>query len=222
MTPDSEARSSWSASGGGTARRRDGIAEDDDTVPVAPADGEAFVITDAPEPRPRDPDTATLPGDPGRRTGGRAGGGASDDADGDGAGIWERLGDGRATAITAAAAGLVLLAVLLAMSLITDGVAFTSDRTEPAGGSTATAGGSTPPAGPPGGDHVPGAPAAPATPSAAPSDTASAAGPTRTPPGTGAPPGAGSTHDDEDDDHDDDDDDRDDDDHDHDDDLDDD
>ncbi|MGW1326040.1 hypothetical protein ACWD64_26280 [Streptomyces antibioticus] len=52
-------------------------------------------------------------------------------------GLWEQLGDRRATAVTAAAAGLLLLGVLLVMSMITDGITFSSDRTGPAGETSA-------------------------------------------------------------------------------------
>ncbi|MFS8198530.1 hypothetical protein ACLVWQ_07545 [Streptomyces sp. CWNU-52B] len=97
--------------------------------------GEAFVITGLPGPPPGD--TASLPtatGSGGNRTDAdRLDDGRPDD---DRTGLWNRLGDRKATAVTAAAAGLVLLGVLLVMSMITDGITFTSDRTEPAGGDT--------------------------------------------------------------------------------------
>ncbi|MFC8781632.1 hypothetical protein [Streptomyces nigra] len=51
-------------------------------------------------------------------------------------GLWERLGDRRATAVSAALAGGVLLSVLFVMSMITDGITFSSDETRPAGDGT--------------------------------------------------------------------------------------
>ncbi|MCF2534931.1 hypothetical protein K6168_04470 [Streptomyces sp. FB2] len=51
-------------------------------------------------------------------------------------GLWERLGDRRATAASAALAGGVLLGVLFVMSMITDGITFSSDETRPAGDGT--------------------------------------------------------------------------------------
>ncbi|MFC9317279.1 hypothetical protein ACFW20_34680 [Streptomyces nigra] len=51
-------------------------------------------------------------------------------------GLWERLGDRRATAVSAALAGGVLLGVLFVMSMITDGITFSSDETRPAGDGT--------------------------------------------------------------------------------------
>ena len=62
---------------------------------------------------------------------------ADDDLIGeDRVGLWERLGDRRATAVSAALAGGVLLGVLFVMSMITDGITFSSDETRPAGDGT--------------------------------------------------------------------------------------
>ncbi|MFE7034831.1 hypothetical protein ACFU9Y_31445 [Streptomyces sp. NPDC057621] len=47
--------------------------------------------------------------------------------------FWERLGDSRATAVAAAAAGFVLLGSLLITSMITDGISFNSDDGSSAG-----------------------------------------------------------------------------------------
>ncbi|MGW4073001.1 hypothetical protein ACWELB_05700 [Streptomyces asiaticus] len=48
--------------------------------------------------------------------------------------LWNRLGDRKATAITAAVAAVVLAGSLLAMSMVTDTVSFSTGGTQPAGG----------------------------------------------------------------------------------------
>lgn len=48
--------------------------------------------------------------------------------------LWNRLGDRKATALTAAVAAVVLAGSLLAMSMVTDTVSFSTGGTQPAGG----------------------------------------------------------------------------------------
>lgn len=148
----------------------------------------AFVITDLPEPPTSAPGSTRLPGDP------------DDDPDEVRAGLWDRLGDRWATAATAAAAGLVLLGVLVGMAMLTDGITVT-----PAGGEQTA--GEVAPASPPGRETPPADPTASETPP--PSDTPSASAPSsataeETSPGLPQ----GSPSDDDDDDPDDDDDDN--------------
>ncbi|MET9236802.1 hypothetical protein ABZW58_20775 [Streptomyces cellulosae] len=128
----------------------------------------------------------------------------------DGPGLWERLGDPRATAVTAAVAGAVLLGALLVMAMVTDSVTFTSDETRPAGGSSPVVAPSD--SGSPGG-------AVPADPSPTPERTTPEAPPATESSSAAAPPasarpGTSASEDDDDDDelHDPDDDDPDDDD----------
>ncbi|WP_157869354.1 hypothetical protein [Streptomyces hirsutus] len=105
-----------------------------------------------------------------------------------------------ATAVTAAAAGLVLLGVLFVMSMITDGITFTSDKTQPAGENTSIVN-------PPGQNTQPEGSATPAAPpiTAAPSPSDL---PTDPETGISVPPGDGKEDDhdeaeeDEEDDHD--------------------
>ncbi|GLW50128.1 hypothetical protein Stsp02_57890 [Streptomyces sp. NBRC 14336] len=165
-----------------------------DSDPNTPDNGSAardrtFVITDLPQPPASYPQSTRLPGDP------------DDDPDEARAGLWDRLGDRWATAATAAAAGLVLLGVLVGMALLTDGITVT-----PAGaGQTA---GEVTPATPPDRPAQPASPTAPETPpdtdtavpSASPSASASATA-VETAPGL---PQGGASHDDDDDDDDDD------------------
>jgi hypothetical protein len=174
-------------------------------VSDVPRSGEAFVITGLPEPpaaAPREAGSMPLPGSGG--PGEPGDGGPEEEVGGSGPGRpgwWERLGDRRATAVTAGVAGLVLLGVLLVMAMVTDGITFTSQDTRPSEGSTADAG--VPGGGSPG-EAVPLPPAPSEEHTAAPppaADTPSSSGL----PGTGK--GATAVEDDDEDDHDDDEDD---------------
>ncbi|MGV9646013.1 hypothetical protein [Streptomyces sp. NPDC003514] len=201
MSRDSDAGPSWFAhtdTTGPSGPRRDvhagrpGGRTDADGPLDATTRGDAFVITELPEPPSSAPETDRTVPDP--------------DADRtrvDRAGLWERLGDRKATAVTAAVAGGVLLGVLLVMSMVTDGITFTSDATQPAGDGTSII---TP-------TELPGgaAPAAPSPPdeSPTPEEPPAADSPSPSDPASGRPGGTASP--DDDDDHDDDDDDDDDD-----------
>jgi hypothetical protein len=194
VASDPEAGPSWFPDGGPAdtpgprwdAQRssRDEHADADAGGPVkAPHSGDAFVITDQPEPPPHASghvsghasgpsagfsptgasSTGASPTGPsfaasasasasGAASGGPASGGPDPEGETrvfalpgfpgrgsgeDRPGLWERLGDRRATAVTATLAGVLLLGVLLVMSMVTDGITFTSEETQPAGGSTA-------------------------------------------------------------------------------------
>jgi hypothetical protein len=172
-------------------------------VSDVPRSGEAFVITGLPEPpaaAPREAGSMPLPGSGG--PGETGDDGPEDEVGGSGPGRpgwWERLGDRRATAVTAGVAGLVLLGVLLVMAMVTDGITFTSQDTRPSEGSTADAG--VPGGGSPG-EAVPLPPAPSEEHTAAPPQAAD------TPPSSDLPgTGEGATADDDEDDHDDDEDD---------------
>lgn len=179
MSPDPETGSSWSTTADATHMspphpRQDDRAAAGEPFDFATTSGEAFVITGLPGPPPGD--TAVSPTAPGP---------LDDRPDEARTGLWDRLGDRMATAVTAAAAGLVLLGALFVMSIITDGITFTSDKTQPAGENTSIVN-------PPGQDTQPEGSAAPAAPpmTAAPSPSDP---PLPTDPETGnsVPPGDG-------------------------------
>lgn len=183
MSPDPETGSSWSTTADAAHTPHPHSPQDDRAAAGEPFDfaatsGEAFVITGLPGPPPVD--TAVSPSAPGP---------LDDQPDEDRAGLWDRLGDRMATAVTAAAAGLVLLGALFVMSLITDGITFTSGKTQPAGENTSIVS-------PPGQNTQPEGSATPAAPpmTAAPSPSDL---PTDPETGNSVPPGDG-----KDDDHD--------------------
>ncbi|CAM5712769.1 hypothetical protein SHIRM173S_08565 [Streptomyces hirsutus] len=194
MSPDPETGSSWSTTADATHMPPPHARQDDRAAAGEPFDftttsGEAFVITGLPGPPPGD--TAVSPTAPGP---------LDDQPDEHRTGLWDRLGDRMATAVTAAAAGLVLLGVLFVMSMITDGITFTSDKTQPAGENTSIVN-------PPGQNTQPEGSATPAAPpiTAAPSPSDL---PTDPETGISVPPGDGKEDDhdeaeeDEEDDHD--------------------
>ena len=118
---------------------------------------------------------------------------ADDDLIGeDRVGLWERLGDRRATAVSAALAGGVLLGVLFVMSMITDGITFSSDETRPAGDGTSIVAPSED-------AGTPSETTAPSPPSNSPSEPAER----QQPEGSASPDDDDDDHDDHDDDYDD-------------------
>ncbi|GAA1419975.1 hypothetical protein GCM10009601_17650 [Streptomyces thermospinosisporus] len=123
MTTDLDARSSSSPLPGPAG-----------TAPLGSAvtGGEAFDDTDPTEllaPLPGDFVDSPVPDHPGDQPAGAAR-----------TGLWDRLGDRWATAATAAAAGCVLLGVLLGMAKLTDGFPVVGEETQQAGeGASSTA-----------------------------------------------------------------------------------